>query len=107
MRLPFSRTIPRPTGLKEAVAGWPNISSSLWIEPARALAEAAEGRHTLVLPTRLNLELLGQSASAEQAVAAAAARRVLPIEPAAEKTASGYRLTIPLEAGYGGPHFDV
>jgi 8-oxo-dGTP pyrophosphatase MutT (NUDIX family) len=80
---------------------------SVWIEPARALAEAAEGRRTLVLATRLNLELLGQSASAAEAIAAAAARRIVTVEPQANKTESGYRLTIPLEAGYGGPDFDV
>jgi 8-oxo-dGTP pyrophosphatase MutT (NUDIX family) len=80
---------------------------SIWIEPRRALEEAARGRYALVLPTRLNLELLGQSSTAAEAVAAAAGRRVAPIEPVAEKTATGYRLTIPIEAGYGGPHFDV
>ena len=80
---------------------------SVWIEPARALAEAAEGRRTLVLATRLNLELLGQSASAAEAIAAASARRIVTVEPRATKTETGYRLTIPLEAGYGGPDFDV
>jgi 8-oxo-dGTP pyrophosphatase MutT (NUDIX family) len=80
---------------------------SVWIEPARALAEAAEGRRTLVLATRLNLELLGRSASAAEAIAAAAARRVVTVEPRATKTETGYRLTIPLEAGYGGPDFYV
>jgi 8-oxo-dGTP pyrophosphatase MutT (NUDIX family) len=80
---------------------------SVWIEPARALAEAAEGRRTLVLATRLNLELLGRSASAAEAIAAAAARRVVTVEPRATKTETGYRLTIPLEAGYGGPDFHV
>jgi 8-oxo-dGTP pyrophosphatase MutT (NUDIX family) len=80
---------------------------SVWIEPAKALAEAAEGRRTLVLATRLNLELLGQSASAEAAIAAAAARPLVTVEPLPTKTATGYRMTIPLEAGYGGPDFDV
>jgi 8-oxo-dGTP pyrophosphatase MutT (NUDIX family) len=80
---------------------------SVWIEPRRALEEAAAGRYALVLPTRLNLELLGQSATAAEAVTAAGVRRVAPIEPIAEKTATGYRLTIPADAGYGGPHFDV
>ena len=58
---------------------------SIWIEPARALAEAAAGRFTLVLPTRLNLELLGQSATAAEAISAARARRVTPIEPLADQ----------------------
>jgi 8-oxo-dGTP pyrophosphatase MutT (NUDIX family) len=80
---------------------------SVWIEPARALSEGAEGRRTLVLATRLNLELLGKSASAAEAIAAAAARRIVVVEPRATKTETGYRLNIPLEAGYGGPDFDV
>ena len=80
---------------------------SIWIEPRRALEDATRGRYALVLPTRLNLELLGQSATAAEAIAAAAARRIASIEPIAEKTATGYRLTIPADAGYGGPHFDV
>ena len=80
---------------------------SMWIEPRRALDEATRGLRTLVLPTRLNLELLAQSATAAEAIAAATSRRVAPVEPLATKTASGYRLTIPLEAGYGGPDFDV
>jgi 8-oxo-dGTP pyrophosphatase MutT (NUDIX family) len=80
---------------------------SVWIEPARALAEAAAGKRTLVLATRLNLELLGQSATASAAIAAARARAVVRVEPQALKTDAGYRLTIPLEAGYGGPHFHV
>ena len=80
---------------------------SVWIEPARALVEADEGSRTLVLVTRLNLELLGRSASAAEAIAAAAARPLVTVEPHPTKTTTGYRLTIPLEAGYGGPDFDV
>jgi 8-oxo-dGTP pyrophosphatase MutT (NUDIX family) len=80
---------------------------SVWIEPARALIEADGGRRTLVLATRLNLELLGRSATAAQAIAAASARRLVIVEPRPAKTPTGYRLTIPLEAGYGGPDFDV
>ena len=80
---------------------------SIWIEPQRALEDAVRGRYALVLPTRLNLELLGRSATAAEAISAAKSRRVAPIEPTAQKTETGYRLTIPIDAGYGGPHFDV
>jgi 8-oxo-dGTP pyrophosphatase MutT (NUDIX family) len=80
---------------------------SVWIEPQRALAEAVEGRRTLLLPTRLNLELLARSATAADAIAAAKSRRVTSIEPRATKTPSGYRLTIPADAGYGATDFDV
>ena len=80
---------------------------SVWIEPKRALSEGAEGKRTLVLATRLNLEMLAESASAAEAIAAAKARRVVTVLPTAVKTESGYRLTIPIEAGYGGPDFHV
>ncbi len=80
---------------------------SVWIEPRHALEEAAEGRQTLMLPTRLNLELLARAGTAAEAIAAAASRRVAPVQPIATKTAIGYRLTIPLEAGYGATDFDV
>ena len=80
---------------------------SVWIEPKRALREGAEGKRTLVLATRLNVEMLARSASVAEAIAAAKARRVVTVEPKAVKTETGYRLTIPMEAGYGGPEFDV
>lgn len=80
---------------------------SVWIEPKRALREGAEGKRTLVLATRLNLEMLAESATAAQAIEAARRRRVVTVEPKATKTETGYRLTIPIEAGYGGPDFNV
>lgn len=80
---------------------------SVWIEPARALAEAAAGQRTLVLPTRLNLELLGQSATAAAALAAASLRKPVAIEPKAMKTATGYRLSLPPDAGHGVQEYDV
>ena len=80
---------------------------SVWIEPARALEEAARGLHTLVLPTRLNLELLSNSATAAEAIAAARSRRNAPIEPVAVKTSTGYRLTIPRDAGYSQTEYEV
>ncbi len=80
---------------------------SVWIEPVQALAEGAAGRQTLLLPTRLNLELLAQSATVAQAIASAKSRRIAPVEPRATKTSTGYRLTIPADAGYGATAFDV
>jgi 8-oxo-dGTP pyrophosphatase MutT (NUDIX family) len=80
---------------------------SVWIAAAEALAEGAAGRRTLLLPTRLNLELLAKSATAAEAIASARSRRIAPIEPRATKTATGYRLSIPADAGYGSAAFDV
>ncbi len=80
---------------------------SVWIEPARALVEGAQGRRTLLLPTKLNLEMLGRSATVAEALAAARLRKPVVIEPRATRTATGYRLSIPPDAGYGVQDYDV
>ena len=59
---------------------------SVWINPARALAEAKAGKYTLVFATALNVQMLGQSADVASALAAARARRIVTVEPVAERT---------------------
>ncbi len=78
---------------------------SIWINPARALADAESGRYTIVFATRLNLQMLAQSRDVASAVAAARVRRIVAVEPTAVKTETGYLFTIPIEAGYGGGTF--
>jgi len=80
---------------------------SVWINPARALAEADAGKYTLVFATRLNLQLLAESRDAASAVAASRQRRIVTVEPVGTKTDAGYTLRIPIEAGYGGDTFTV
>jgi len=80
---------------------------SVWISPARACAAADEGAYTIVPVTRLNLALLGRSADVASALAAARTRRIVTVEPRAEKLPKGWRMHIPNEAGYGVDHFDV
>jgi 8-oxo-dGTP pyrophosphatase MutT (NUDIX family) len=80
---------------------------SVWIHPLRALAEAEKGVFTIVPATGLNLKLLGQSSDVAGAVAAARQRRVVTVEPVAERTATGFHLRIPLEAGYGVDEFTI
>ncbi len=73
-----------------------------WIRPSDALAAAAEGRRKIIFPTRLNVQLLAQSQSAGEAIAAAAARRPVTVEPVIAPDAHGVlTLTIPADAGYG------
>ncbi|MBU6406439.1 MAG: NUDIX hydrolase [Alphaproteobacteria bacterium] len=75
---------------------------AVWLEPAAALAAAREGRRKIIFPTRLNLELLAQSESAEAALAAARARRLVTVEPTIAPDAGGVMwLRIPADAGYG------
>jgi 8-oxo-dGTP pyrophosphatase MutT (NUDIX family) len=80
---------------------------SVWISPARALTAADAGTYTLVFATRLNLQLLAQSADVASALSAARARRVVTVEPVAMKTETGYTMRIPIEAGYGDELFTI
>ncbi len=93
-----------PEGQVGVHDGYESVDS-VWINPRRALEAAAQGRYTIVPATRLNLDLLGQSDLAEDALKASRERRIVTVEPVAEKTEAGLKLRIPLEAGYGVDHF--
>lgn len=80
---------------------------SVWINPREALTGAETGKYTLVLVTKLNVEMLGVSESATTAIEASKARRVVCVRPVGEKTADGFKLTIPAEAGYSGTVFSM
>jgi 8-oxo-dGTP pyrophosphatase MutT (NUDIX family) len=80
---------------------------SVWISPARALEAAERGVYTIVPVTQLNLRMLGESADVASALKASRERRIVTVEPRAEKREKGWRMHIPLEAGYGVDHFDV
>jgi 8-oxo-dGTP pyrophosphatase MutT (NUDIX family) len=80
---------------------------STWINPTRALEAADAGRYTLVFATKLNLQMLAASGDAASALAAARARRIVAVEPVATKTARGWTMRIPIEAGYGGEIFET
>jgi 8-oxo-dGTP pyrophosphatase MutT (NUDIX family) len=73
---------------------------SVWIKPATALAEAEEGKRTIIFPTRLNVEMLGQSHSVDNAMAMAQQRPIVTVLPHIEKREDGGWLCIPKEAGY-------
>jgi 8-oxo-dGTP pyrophosphatase MutT (NUDIX family) len=73
-----------------------------WVTPHDALAAAAEGRRKIIFPTRLNVQLLAQSKSAKEAIAAAKARPITTVEPLIAPNEAGVQtLTIPPDAGYG------
>ncbi len=72
-----------------------------WISPGRIVAEAAEGKRTLVPATRLNLELLSESRTVAEAMERARQRRIVMVRPERFKTESGgWAVRIPAEAGY-------
>lgn len=72
-----------------------------WITPQAALQRAEQGDRMLV-PTRLNLIRLAESATVAEAIAAAATRPFFSVLPeVARRVEGGKILRIPEEAGYG------
>jgi len=80
---------------------------SQWIRPEEALAQAENGNLTMIFATRLNLERLAKSATVADAIDKARGDTVVTVMPSMRKTDTGRILTIPVEAGYGGPDFIV
>ena len=79
---------------------------SVWIRPADAIAQADEGKLTMIFATKLNLERLGRSQTVVEAIERAASDTIVTVMPMGRKTEFGRVLTIPIEAGYGGPEFE-
>lgn len=73
---------------------------SVWINPAAALAGAESGKYTVIFPTRLNIEMLGDSTSVSNAFEMARARELVTVLPWTEKRDDGVYLCIPDNAGY-------
>jgi 8-oxo-dGTP pyrophosphatase MutT (NUDIX family) len=72
-----------------------------WIAPAEALRLADAGERTVIFPTRMNLKLLAEASSAEDAVRRAQARQVVTVEPQIVDGPAGRLLRLPPDAGYG------
>ena len=73
---------------------------TIWVTPADALAGGDDGRFTIIYPTRRNLELLAQSATAGEAIAGARARTIERIEPWVEDVDGVPHLVISDTCGY-------
>lgn len=71
-----------------------------WLKPARALALGASQERNLLFPTKCQLELLDQSRTVAEAVAAARARKIVPVTPSLDRRDEGTFLSIPSESGY-------
>jgi 8-oxo-dGTP pyrophosphatase MutT (NUDIX family) len=72
-----------------------------WVAPLDLIEKRKTGEAKLMFPTRLNLQVLGRSASAAEAEAAALAKTMVTVEPRVEQREHGKVLVIPAEAGYG------
>ena len=73
---------------------------SVCITPADALADAAAGKRTVIFPTLRNIEKLGQSTTAEDAIRTTRGTTPVRVLPWTEKRDDGTYLCIPVEAGY-------
>lgn len=73
---------------------------SVWLNPNRALEEADEGKWTIIFPTRLNVDKLGQSSSVGEALETARRSSVVTVLPQVIKRDGQAYLQIPEEAGY-------
>ena len=73
---------------------------SVWITPEAAMLGEQDGTYTIIFPTRLNVELLGQSSTVAAAMADAAARKIVTVLPWMEQRDDGNYLCIPPEAPY-------
>ena len=79
--------------------GYESVDSK-WITPEAAIKGASDGLYTIIFPTLLNVELLGQSHDVETAMSMARARKVVEVLPWTEKREEGNFICIPPEAGY-------
>ncbi len=73
---------------------------SIWISPGSALAGTENETYTIIFPTQLNIEMLSESSSVENALEMAKARTIVPVLPRIEKRQDGNYLCIPAKAGY-------
>jgi len=80
--------------------GWETVDAE-WIAPTEAIRLAELGQRTVIFPTRMNLQLLAEAAGSEDAMARAAARPLVVVEPKVTQTPDGPVLAIPPDAGYG------
>lgn len=74
---------------------------AIWISPHAALDAAAARQRQIVFPTRLNLSLLAQSSTAQEACHAAAQRKIATVLPEIVAEEGETYLQIPAESGYG------
>ena len=78
---------PTPTSWR-ICDGWETVDAE-WIAPSEALRLADAGERTVIFPTRMNLQLLAEASSADDAVARAKARQLVTVVPKIDGAASG------------------
>ncbi len=76
------------------------IVDARWYEPAAALEESRRGELFLVFPTIKQLEQLSSFRSADELIAHARGREVLPVQPRVLMSGETARIVLPGEPGY-------
>lgn len=72
-----------------------------WIAPNEALRLARAGERKVIFPTRMNLKLLAEGGSAQDAIDRARTRTLVTVEPSIQERPHGRVLVLPPDAGYG------
>jgi 8-oxo-dGTP pyrophosphatase MutT (NUDIX family) len=90
---------PAPVGAQATVDG-SEIVDARWYQPAVALEESRHGELFLVFPTIKQLEQLSSFASADELIAHARGRQVLPVQPRVLMSGETARIVLPGEPGY-------
>ena len=90
---------PMPEGAEPAVDGEECVDLG-WFTPQAALDAHVGGDILLVFPTIKHLEQLAVFGSADELLAYAGGREVLPVEPRVVMTGETARVVLPGEPGY-------
>jgi 8-oxo-dGTP pyrophosphatase MutT (NUDIX family) len=93
----FAAEAPQGT---EATPDGSECVDARWLRPAAALAAHAQDELALVFPTIKHLELLSESASVEDTLAAAKARPIEPVMPKVAVRDGNAQVLLPGEPGY-------
>lgn len=89
-----------PNG-QAAVADGREAVKTEWVTPQNALDLAANMQRKMLLPTRMNLKMLGEANGFHTAVEQAKARKIHKVEPKVEQRDDGTYLIVGSEFGYG------
>ncbi len=73
---------------------------SVWISPDDAIKGNTDGTYTIIFPTRVNVEMLGESSTVADAMQAAQNRNIVSILPWPEQRDDGKYICIPENVGY-------
>ena len=87
-----------PEGQIGAHDGYESVDSG-WVTPHGAVSEPE--RWSVVFPTRMNLQMLAETKTVDEALKAAAARKIVTVMPWVEKRDGEPFMRLPADAGYG------